>query len=171
MLRVMRIVVFFFGVLAISSLAQDSHREIARQSDDRVRREVLKSLTSISVMVRSLEDGDETSAANLRLREAIELRLRSNSVVVREGFPRFEVMVFSPLPMTKDGFRTGILRARLMEPVVLERNGVKIIAETWSDFGTLVAGIGDADERLRFEVTRLVDRFCNDYLAANPKQP
>lgn len=171
--KVVRFVVSF-GLLCVAILAQETSidkralKARTQAFEEQLAREILKVLPSVSVIAEF--NFDETSETSQRLKVAIELRLRTNGIPVPEE-PGFPSLVFQMHYIEFDGHFFYDLRVQLFEAVVLKRNGLEMITNTWKckDSG-MVLRTPD-HERLRVWALDRVDHFCNDYLAANPKQP
>lgn len=182
--KVVRFVVSF-GLLCVAILAQESSTNNKETEGDlkafveRKNREVLKSLPSLSVATNIIRrpalDGsdpparaDITSDESRRLKVAIELRLRTNGIPLREG-EESPTLWLEVISLNYGKSTVTSMQLTLMEAVALKRNGAEIEAETWESTERIGATPPPDFERLRSWALEIVDQFCNDYFAANPK--
>lgn len=68
-----------------------------------------------------------------------------------------------------------VVQAELIERVELIRDAIHTEAPTWPylpslEISTFVAGSLRVEQAIRDEVDNKINEFCNDYLAANPKE-
>lgn len=164
--------VVLLGLFSVVISAQESIRpkqageieslEAVGKHEDRG---VLKGLSSVSVLVGI--QGDVASDEARRLQAAIELRLRTNGVPVKEGSP---TLIFAVIRLDPEkGTAGSALTAELFEPVIVKRNGVEAIRQTWAHRGLWWMNPATKFDRLRDITLEIADEFSNDYLAANPK--
>lgn len=147
--------------------------------------ETLKNLGQIDVVVflyaapedvAGLSKEEMQTDVELRLREAgIKEHLVLNPIAdlftkrtrsPGEPFLWVEVEFAKPV----NGLVAWLVRVELKQNVILERDPqTKIVAVTWGaqDLGTVGK---DNLRQIRDVVKDYVDKFCNDYLAANPKK-
>ena len=125
---------------------------------------------SVSVLV-TMDGFVESKQWRDQLKTAIELRLRTQGVPVNDK---------SELPSLSAYFKTiennGVVAVtaqfELLE-LVTTRKGVEFLGPTWGAERHPELGLLQKREfeSVRDLALRYVDEFCNDYLAANPKQP
>jgi hypothetical protein len=112
------------------------------------------------------------------LRTLVELRLRQNSIpVLQDGdaatYPRvgafLEVHV---MWNTRNTQRIFAYQLMFMERAKLTRNQRVTLGEVWGSDLRLgfVGGSLDFPQEMKENFTNMVDRFVNDYLAANPRR-
>jgi hypothetical protein len=132
----------------------------------------LKGLPGVAVLIEDLGEGvEEAGLRRDHLSVTVELRLRAAGIrILNEkekplppGAPTLYLNV-NALPRGR--LMTYAVRVNLLQNVYLEGSGRhESWAATW-DVGYV--GVDDA-EGIRSQVRDLIDRFCNDFLKANPK--
>jgi len=154
------------GLLAASKL-----KDVVEQRD------VLVGLQGVCVRVETLiNEAKDVGSMNELTQTDIELKLRRAGIKV---LSREEQLAAKWTPCLyinvntlkwKDGGIIGFsIAVSLNERVFLERDpNILTIAETWSVNNVRGAG-SDNRKGVRESVKDLVDKFINDYLAANPK--
>lgn len=133
---------------------------------------------------RSQPDDAEVGLSERQLQTDVELRLRKaglNVKGVKDTTTVEELMAYEVLPrldvlisiVGTDGLK-GVFAAQVS--VQLKRMGKfgkdysqAIFAVVWTDGITSLLGKDKIESGIRQQIADLVDRFINDYLAANPK--
>lgn len=155
---------------------------IADESDDAYRREPLRGLMGVQVVVEEIgRDLKNAGISEDAIKTKVELRLRTSGIRVLSeeerqatlGRPYLYVNVTSIVgDRDSDGdplmFACSI-DVSLSEDCTLLRFPLSQSAETWECRG--VGVVGSQKARGVYDlVLEYVDGFCNDYLAANPKE-
>jgi hypothetical protein len=159
------------AVILVTVLALPGHA-----ADSDFQRESLAGLRTVGVMIEELapeaEQGGLTS--NL-LQTDVEVRLRKAGLRVAEGPERLQAPAFvyvnvNTAKWPRPKVYAVSVSVQLMEPVSLVRNPARRrLAATWDNGAVGLAHASDFAATVRAKVGDLVDRFLNDYLAANPK--
>jgi hypothetical protein len=141
-------------------------------------RDVLSELKGVYVLVEVLAPEIEKNGllTSERIRTDVELELRKFSIKVlsREESLRGSgcpcLYISSALFVNSYGRFSGAIDVELNEQVLLiRRPGVLVIgAATWQNIGAVQNG---EPQQVRDEIKGYVDKFINEYLAANPKEP
>lgn len=171
------------GLLVVSLVVCVSFSAVSGGAEDdslaRVKRAPLKGLKGVGVTVEDLPaEVEEIGLTRTKLETDVELRLRKAGIRVLDeterlpppGSPYLYVNVNVHRIGKETGYWPFSIYVALSERVRLERNPEIVVdAATWST-GCIAAGPTDSLPRgVRDYVGDMVDIFCNDYLAANPK--
>lgn len=159
------------------SLVLGSTMSAHAQSSDDLRRAPLRGISGVNVLVEDLPANVE--ALGLRretIRTEVELRLRRNRVSVvslsiesiEKETPTLMVTV-DVLEHPRLDLYAVHVTVELMQSASLDRDRRRSVwVSTWSD-GLKMFRDSRALPDVRSNVGELVDRFINDYLAANPR--
>lgn len=162
--------------------------------------DTLKGLQGISVLVSTTTTTKEAEKYGLTkqsIQTDTELRLRQNGIRVltreelgerlhafyigglkpsyEDGLKRMDAallhVVVNPVINEEVGIAAVAINLRVMQTAFLprERNILYRGAVTWESGSVRLVGLGMLKE-VRERVKDVVDEFCNDYLAANPKE-
>ena len=142
---------------------------------DNLKQRALRGLGGVEVLVETIDlEAGRLGLTEAQIQTDVELRLRKAGVRVltekesqeTPGEPYLYVMInaFVDQTPTSVGFS---IRVELMEQVTLAR-GFKARAAIWRTGAAGTVGTGNI-RKIRESVGDLVDKFINDYLAANPK--
>lgn len=142
------------------------------------RRNSLKGLAAVYLLVEPLSsEAHDAGLSTSQLRTDIELRLRSAGITVltveqgsvAPGNPHLNLSVV--YLRSKAGFSMFSTRLALIQNVLPSRNPSQLLlASTWSVSASRYTK-GNGVSVIRTTVHDSVDRFCNDYLAVNQKDP
>ena len=142
------------------------------------RRNSLKGLVAVYLLMDPLDlDAQKAGLSASQLRTDVELRLRAAGIPVltekqgreRPGDPYLYLDVSHI--RAKEGFCAFSIRLALIQNVFPQRNPTQLLrASTWS-VSTSGYVLGDKLSMVRQTVRDFTDRFCNDYLAVNQKDP
>lgn len=135
-----------------------------------------QSLTDISTLqVRVAALTQDATADGLRvddLKTDTKLKLRSAGIKVDdESAPYLYVVVTYIKSIAPQGWDIGYFGnviVTLQQPVVFISNGEKGYGATWMEHVVFNGLPGDGAEFVRASLRNIIDKFINDYLAANP---
>jgi len=145
---------------------------LAQRTLDQERRALLRGLQGCRVVVERLKpeiEQDGLTTKQLQTDTELKFRMAGIKVLSREESAKTMGMPFFSLNANVGPSQTGYIyniSVSLVERVQLMRNGDIVWAFTWQK-GYL--GITPDLSDIRQKVKDYVDRFINDYLAANPK--
>jgi len=145
-----------------------------------VRREPLVGLEGLLLIVGKLSSVEEQyGLTGLELRTDVELRLRQSGIKFEgkdwektQGKPCLLIWVKTLVPkvISNDSVVVDI-NVELQEDAVLLRNPkIYIPTVTWRRNWLGIITIDGFEDHIRGFIKDSVDQFCNDYLAANPKE-
>lgn len=171
----------FLAVVQVTQVAgksvQEVYTKIVEEYAREKEREVLAGLQGVGVIVEAFRPEAEKFGFNRQQYQTdVELRLRQNGIKVFSrkeiaqviGWPMLYINV-NPTIQEKFGFAAVNVSVQLQEIVSLERNPtIKTTAYTWTNGRAGIVGFSRLNT-VRGDVKELVDKFINDYLAANPK--
>ena len=142
----------------------------------KTRLDSLKGLSGVYLLVEPLSpDVERAGLTSAQLRADVELRLRSSSIRVmsrkdvlkQPGTPH--LYLNANLMKSDSEFWVFDISLEFIQETFLKRNRDGLFrAKTWGISATGYA-TGGRLVRIREKLRDLTDRFCNDYLAANPK--
>lgn len=142
----------------------------------KTRLDSLKGLAGVYLLAEPLSpDVERAGLTSAQLRADVELRLRSSGIRVlsrkdvlkQPGTPHLYLNV--NLVKSESEFWVFDISLEFMQETFLKRNrDGPFRAETWG-IGATGYATGGRFVRIREKLRDLTDRFCNDYLAANPK--
>ncbi|MGB8991811.1 MAG: hypothetical protein WCD80_07130 [Desulfobaccales bacterium] len=136
-------------------------------------KEALKGLKGVEVVVEDLKpEAEHMGLSTAQIKTDVELRLRKAGIKVltfaesafTPGMPYLHVTVTEMNSLSLIVFS---LEVDLKERVTLDR-GFKVPGKIWSTSSVGAVGINKIRE-IRVFIGDDVDKFINDYLAANPK--
>lgn len=132
---------------------------------------LLRNLPPVFVRASLGENMDSTDLQ--RLKTAIEIRLRDRGIGVVEKPPYSAVFGCYVFWVGQPGWYTSEISVTLAEAATLNRTGQTVTHESWKSItnGRKTEAKEPTFEQAREWIMAGVDEFCNDYLAANPKQP
>lgn len=143
-----------------------------RAAKKRIYRELVRDLPPVSIVSTFGSEGED-GLNSRRLKTAVELRLRTHGIPVRDdlGTPSLGVQI-NPLGLGQNPtVWHASVKVFLIEKVVLKRNGYEFTTATWGvDDDGYALYMENEFEKWRDVVLERVDAFCNDYLAANATQ-
>ena len=135
---------------------------------------LLRGLKEVFVNVEDLDFGVERLGLTTNhLREDAELKLKTAGIKVRSekesmtrpGIPHLHILV--RVLGTSSGDYAAHIRVELLEQVGLVRHpGKEVFASTWT---TVKFGVTYSMSDVRQQEEELIDKFINEYLAANPQ--
>ncbi|MFH1370489.1 MAG: hypothetical protein ABII09_04305 [Planctomycetota bacterium] len=140
------------------------------------KRDVLNGLREIYVIVEYIEPEVEKKGLIKQVIETdVELELRKYGIKVvseeeslkKPGGSFLYVNVNANT--NSSAILTGAISVNLSEAVMLLRSKTVVLAQTWSVNGVLFSSSDSIF--VRDSIKSIVDKFINDYLAANPKEP
>ena len=144
----------------------------AQDTEDR--RETLKGMSAVEVLVESLPDGAKVlglTEESIQTDVELKLRLAGMRVLKPEewtktpGFPYLYVEV--SVLAAKDGSTACYIAVELHQNALLERNGQFVAgATTWD---TSFIGLNQDAQDIRNKVKDHIDKFLNAWLSVNPK--
>lgn len=133
-------------------------------------RDTLKGLHGVEVVVESLEaEAEKHGLTKKALQTAVELRLRQHGIKVNPGEPFLYIHV-NAFVNEAFSFSVVTIRVKFVQPAVLLLNPkIRAYVITWQYANTFLYSL-DKLRGVRENVLDFVDKFINDYLAANPKE-
>ena len=141
----------------------------------------LRGIKSLHVVVEEIpaDVASQTSVTTQQIQTDVELRLRRSSIIVTTEKPdAILVVVVNPIPVQQtDGRLVGIIAFSaniwMEQWIRTEKNPKNVfLAPTWRTSATSYTSTTLFSQMCRDRVLPdLLDRFINDYLAANPKTP
>lgn len=166
------VLALLFVVLPVSSQQVD---KIFRSDTP----EVMKGLKGVSVVVEDIEkDAQEDGLKKEEVQTDVELKLRQSGIKVldynellNDSNTPYIYVVINTIKHATLPFYSVSIRLSLQEPVYLKRDRKTQVraASTWT-VGA-VCTVGAFKMRSIRDFTKdLADKFCNDYLKANPKK-
>jgi hypothetical protein len=143
----------------------------------------LEGLQGISVMILPFKpDAERNGLENEQLQKDIELKLRKAGIKIltdreleKPGFPYLNIDV----NVTKDkapevysyNIKVELYKQEIQNPQdEIESAMQSVSVKTWSSELTGTAPGSDLKNRVQKQIGDTIDKFINDYLAANPKK-
>ncbi len=155
---------YLTAVILLSSTATALGQEL------NLERAPLKGLKKFHVTIENLDS--ESQGAGLsadQLKTDVELRLRRSRVPVKDSSLASLYVNVNPLRLSVGNVWACAIHVGLRDSVTLDRDkSIGCLAETWETGGIFVIPTGKLVANVRENVADLVDKFVNDYLAANP---
>lgn len=157
-----------FFVCVCSIVGSPTHAQIKEH------KKALSGLKGVSVIIEEFQpDFDIYELTTEQLQTDVELRLRKAGIKVG-AIEKFPSSIYVNLNMRAVSACPGLysygLQIELQELVSLDRRPKVVLTGTlWSLGNSGTVGKDKAKTDLRELVADLVDRFINDYLAANPR--
>ncbi len=142
-------------------------------SEDKIDRETLRGITSVSVVVESLESDAVRDGLTVdQIQTDVELRLRKARIGVRDSGATHTPFLYINAHLIKGSGPTARLyvfdcQVALVQPVRVVSNGVLAVAPTWSAEITGGIGASEMSRAIRADIGDLVDKFINAYLTVN----
>jgi hypothetical protein len=169
------IIVVVFGVLFSGCRAvEPSDEELTLD----MQHSSLAGLEGVGVLIRMNPKAKERGLEADELQGITELGLRQNGIKVltyeerlkASGQPYLDIAIAATVSPDELNIKAVGISVALKQTVILERDPTIrcINVETWDEAIVLVGGISKIDGRVKEYVKKYVDRFCNDYIAANP---
>ena len=176
---VMACIAVLVASMILGSRVQAAGDYLSRQFDA-LRRKPLVGLTGVHVMIEIEALGPDVRRDGLdrsTLEMDVELKLRQAGIriftdaerLASAGEPYLYLNITAVAPENRSGEYALCLQLKLIEEVRLTRTGTLKLAPTWED-GQVVTVRAGYLSRVREFVKDMVDKFSNDYLAANPKR-
>jgi hypothetical protein len=145
--------------------------------DSEYNRTSLAGLRGVAVVVETTEkEFEQAGVAVATLTTDVELKLRQSGIRVLAGSERLDAPGFPYLYVNLNLLRSSSgavsysLRVELMQRIRLVRDAkIELSASTWSVSSVGTVGLANLSA-VRGPVRDAVDRFANEYLAANPKR-
>lgn len=138
---------------------------------------VMEGLPGVYVLVEGIDENvKDTGITTDSIQTKVELRLRSLGIKVLSRAEHFNIsgrpyLYVNVNAMVSSGSCSYNISVELHEDVRLVRNGALVIgATTWGSGGVGIGSTSGAAEFISEKVLENVDKFANDYLAANPKK-
>jgi len=137
-------------------------------------RDTLAGLIGIYVRIGSNTEATEYGLSKEVLQTDVELQLRRYGVRVMSGegvgrMPELYVQATGKKDSVLEGAIAVAVKVEFCQDVILLRDPTKhCAAVTWQDEVVMLVGT-ESIRGVRGELSDLVDRFINDYLAANPE--
>ena len=136
-------------------------------SDEDVKRMPLRGAGAFQVVVEGLShDAVGNGLSEDSIKAAIELRLRKNAIRLGSEKPCPYLYANINAVASRDRAAFSVL-LEFKQLVTVNDTGVRCVAGTWSLHSTGFCPPSDLREETLDELTELVDRFSNDFLAAN----
>ena len=134
--------------------------------------ESLRGLQAVSVVIEDLgPDAESLGLTKSRLHSQVELRLRRSGITVLEDAIPF-LYININLKKVPTGLYAVATEVSLKQQVYLVRDSsIEITGVTWKVGSVGTVGEDRFAKSILNHVTRYVDEFANDYLAANPRIP
>jgi hypothetical protein len=136
-------------------------------------RDTLGGLVGIYVRIGTNSEAEEYGLSKAVLRTDVELQLRRYGVRVMSGegvgrTPELYVQATAKKDLVVAGALAVGVKVEFYQDVILLRDPTKhCAAVTWQDEAVMLVGT-ESIRGVRDELSDLLDRFINDYLAANP---
>jgi len=148
---------------------------------DNVRRESLMGLDGVALIIGKMRHVEKfCGLTEMKLQTDVELRLRQSGIKILEGKdwgktpgkPHLLIWVTTLVPQVISNDSVAVdINVELHEDAVLLRNPkIYIPAVTWRRNWLGIITIDGFEDHIRGFIKDSVDQFCNDYLAANPKE-
>jgi S1-C subfamily serine protease len=135
----------------------------------------LRKLAGVHLIIEDLDQDTKTILSERQIQTDVELRLRRNGIRLLSedewqkvpGSP-FLYLRLSVLRNERTGVFSYYYRLELNQTVLLDRDPqFRMLAVTWLKTNGGYAGSAVAPSAIREAIGDTVDRFCNDFLAAN----
>jgi hypothetical protein len=131
----------------------------------------LKGLKKFHVLIESFDAESQSAGLSTeQLRTDVELRLRRSRVPVQDsGYDAYLYVNVNPLRLSVGNAWAYAIHVGFRDSVTLDRDkSIGCLAETWDTGGIFVVPTGKLVANVREHIGDYVDKFINDYLAANP---
>ena len=135
----------------------------------------LRKLAGVRLVIEELDEDTKTILTERQIQTDVELRLRRNGIRLLSEDEWLKVpgspYLYLQLNVLRNE-RTGVFsyyyKLELKQSVLLERDSqFEMLAATWQITNGGYAGSSVATSAIREAIGDAVDRFCNDFLAAN----
>ena len=154
------------GVLLLLTFCEHAHTQ---------QRENLKGEKGVQLNLALGSVPDEANMSNEALKTEAELRLRRSGILIREGaggnetWPALSVYI-DVLRVPNSEVYAVWIRVELTQLVTIIQSNRVAAAGTWSSGSLQVLGTQRLLSGVKEQIGSIVDQFCKDFLAANPKR-